>query len=206
MAAGVPRRLARSLVAALAFLLALTPSVSAQLYQWTDNQGEAHFGQGPDSVPSRFRDRARIVGNVDPPPIPSGPSSATVSDGVTRFTFSPGRQIMVAARINGRGPVRLLLDTGADATLINPDALIALRVSYRDAKQVPLRGIGGATTGYLITLDSLEVGGARVAPMRVVSHDAEFERGVAGLLGRDFLNHFRVNIDNTRGIVELAPK
>jgi hypothetical protein len=42
--------------------------------------------------------------------------------------------------------------------------------------------------------------------MRVVSHDAEFERVVAGLLGRDFLNHFRVKIDNTRGIVELAPK
>jgi hypothetical protein len=39
--------------------------------------------------------------------------------------------------------------------------------------------------------------------MRVVSHDAEFERG---LLGRDFLNHFRVKIDNTRGIVELGPK
>jgi hypothetical protein len=203
---GAPRRLARSLVAALALLLALTPSVSAQLYQWTDNQGQTHFGQGPDSVPPRFRDRARIVGNVDPPPIPSGPSSGTVSEGVTRFTYSPGRQIIVAARINGQGPVRLLFDTGADATLITPDALIALRVSYRDAKQVPLRGIGGATTGYLVTLDSLKVGGARVAPMPVVSHDAELERGVAGLLGRDFLNHFRVNIDNTRGIVELAPK
>ena len=72
MAAGVPGRLARSLVAALAFLLALTPSVSAQLYQWTDNQGETHFGQGPDSVPSRFRDRARIVGNVDPASNPIG--------------------------------------------------------------------------------------------------------------------------------------
>jgi hypothetical protein len=89
-------------------------------------------------VPPRFRDRAHIVGNVDPPSIPSRPSSATFRDEVTRFTFSSGRQNMVAARINGQGTVRLLLDTAADATLITPDALIALRVSYRDAKQVPL--------------------------------------------------------------------
>ena len=33
------------------------------------------------------------------------------------------------------------------------------------------------------------------------------EGGVAeGLLGRTFLNHFRVHIDNARGVVELAPK
>ena len=202
----VARRLSRSLVAVLALILALAPSVTAQLYQWTDNKGETYFGQGPDSVPPRFRDRARIVGNVDPPPAPSGPPTATVSEGVTRVAFSPGRRIMVEALINGQGPVRLLLDTGADATVITPDALIALRVSYRDAQQVPLRGIGGTATGYLVVLDSLEMGGARVAPMRVVSHDAEFERGVAGLLGRDFLNHFRVTIDNARGVVELAPK
>jgi predicted aspartyl protease len=202
----VPFLLSRSLVAALVLLLGLAPSVTAQLYQWTDNKGETHFGQGPDSVPPRYRARARIVGNVDSPPAPSGPSTATVSEGVTRVAFSPGRRIMVEALINGQGPVGLLLDTGADATVITPDALIALRVSYRHAQQVPLRGIGGTATGYLVVLESLEVGGARVAPMRVVSHDAEFEPGVAGLLGRDFLSHFRVSIDNTRGIVELAPK
>jgi len=202
----LPFLLSCSLSAALVLLLGVAPSVTAQLYQWTDNKGETHFGQGPDSVPPRYRDRARIIGHVDPPPAPSGPPTATVGEGVTRVAFSPGHRIMVEARINGQGPVRLQLDTGADATVITPDALIALRVSYSDARQVPLRGIGGSATGYLVVLDSLEVGGARVAPMRVVSHDAEFERGVAGLLGRDFLNHFRVSIDNTRGIVELAPR
>lgn len=61
-------------------------------------------------------------------------------------------------------------------------------------------------THFVVTLDSLEIGGARVAPMRVVSHQAELEQGMAGFLGRDFLSHFRVSIDHARGMVELAPK
>jgi hypothetical protein len=45
-----------------------------------------------------------------------------------------------------------------------------------------------------------------VGPLRVISHDAQLGGGAVGLLGQDFLNHFRVTIDNARGVVELAPK
>lgn len=200
------RRLSRSLMVALALTLALVPAAAAQLYRWTDDNGEVHFGQGPESVPGRYRNRARAIGRVDAPPAPTGPSAAEFSGGVTRIAFPPGRRIEVSARINGQGWVRLMLDTGADVTMMTPEALIANKVSYRDAKQVSLHGIGGIATGYRVTLDSLEVGGARVAPMRVVSHDVQIARGLDGLLGRDFLNYFRVSIDNTRGVVELAPK
>lgn len=30
--------------------------------------------------------------------------------------------------------------------------------------------------------------------------------GLILLLGPDFLSHFRINVDNARGLVELAPK
>jgi len=51
------------------------------------------------------------------------------------------------------------------------------------------------------------VGGARVGPLPVVSYESETRRpGAQGLLGRDFLNHFRVTIDNARGIVEPSPR
>ena len=48
--------------------------------------------------------------------------------------------------------------------------------------------------------------GARVGPLRVASHDAQMGRGAQGLLGLDFLNHFRVTIDNARGVVEIASR
>ncbi len=161
---------------ALLVLSLVTTSAHAQLYRWTDENGETHFGQGQESVPERYRKGARSVGTVDPPPAPSGPAEATVNEGVTRIAFAPGHPIMVTARINGRGLVQLLLDTGADRTTMSPTALMGLGVS------------------------------ARVAPLRVYSHDAQMGGGAAGLLGRDFLNYFRVTIDNVRGVVEIAPR
>jgi predicted aspartyl protease len=190
----------------LALTLALAPAAHAQLYRWPDENGETHFGQGVESVPERYRSRARAVGTVDPPPAPSGPAVATVADGVTRIAFAPGRSIMVIARINGRAPVQLMLDTGASRTTISPAALVGLGVTYRDAPKVEIRGVTGTASAYLVGLESLEVGGARVGPLRVLSHDAQMGGGAQGLLGRDFLSYFRVTIDNARGQVELAPK
>ncbi|MDO8476552.1 MAG: retroviral-like aspartic protease family protein [Candidatus Rokubacteria bacterium] len=203
---GGARRLPRSALAALVLMLTLAPGAHAQLYRWTDEKGETHFGQGVDSIPERYRSRASAVGRVDPPPAPSGPAAATVTDGVTRIRFAPGLPIMVTAKINGRAPVQLVLDTGATRTTISPTALIGLGVTYRDAPKVQIRGVTGSASAYLVSLESVEVGGARVGPLRVFSHDAQLGRGAEGLLGRDFLDHFRVTIDNARGVVELAPK
>jgi Aspartyl protease/Domain of unknown function (DUF4124) len=188
---------------ALLVLFLVATSAHAQLYRWTDENGETHFGQ---SVPERYRKGARSVGTVDPPPAPSGPTEATVNEGVTRIAFAPGHPIMVMARINGRGLVQLLLDTGADRTTISPTALMGLGVTYRDAPKIEIRGVTGTSSAYIVTLESLQVGGARVGPLRVASHDAQLGRGAQGLLGRDFLNYFRVSIDSARGIVELTPR
>ena len=200
------RRLSRLAIAVLALALLAAPAAHAQLYRWTDDQGETHFGQGVEGVPERYRGRARAVGSVDPPPAPSGPAASSVTDGVTRIAFMPGRPLTVEARINGRKVVQLMLDTGAESTVIRPTALFGIGVSYRDAPRIEIRGATGTASAYVVALESLEVGGARVGPLRVVSHDAALRSGSDGLLGRDFLNHFRVTIDNDRGIVELAPK
>ena len=200
-------RPARVVLAALALIFTLAPAISAQLYRWTDAQGETHFGQGPESVPDRYRDRSSAIGAVDAPPPPSGPPIAEVVGGVTRIAFTPGRPIMVTVRINGRGLAQLILDTGADATMVSPTALMGLGVSYRDAPRIQLHGVTGSSFAYVVILESLEVGGARVGPLRVVSYESEPRRpGSQGLLGRDFLHHFRVTIDNARGVVELSPK
>jgi predicted aspartyl protease len=201
---GARRRL-HSVFAALALTLILASAAHAQLYRWTDEKGETHFGQGIESVPERYRGRAGAVGSVEPPQVPSGPVVATVSEGVTRIAFAPGRSINLTVKINGR-PMWLLLDTGATRTAISPTALFGLGVSYRDAPRVQVRGFTGTATGYIVTLESVEVGGARVGPLRVLSHDIQLSDGRVGVLGMDFLNHFRVTIDNARGVVELVPK
>jgi len=48
----------------------------------------------------------------------------------------------------------------------------------------------------MLVLESLEVGGARVGPLRVVSYESETRRSGFRDSWRDFLNHFRVTIGN----------
>jgi hypothetical protein len=57
----------------------------------------------------------------------------------------------------------------------------------------------------LYEAESLQVGNAMVSPMVVGLHDIG-EPNSAGLLGRDFLDHFTFTIDDAAGVVTLRPK
>jgi hypothetical protein len=185
--------------------LAVPPVARAQMYRWTDDRGEVHFSQGLESVPERYRERARLLGFPEQPssvrPTPATPASAELA----RIPFTPGRPILVQARINGGGTAELMLDTGASVTVINPRVLVALGVSSRDAARGSLRGVTGSTNVLLVAVESIEVGRAKAGPLRVVSHDAELAAG-DGLLGRDFLDRFTVNIDSKAGVVIISPR
>ena len=56
-----------------------------------------------------------------------------------------------------------------------------------------------------VFVDSLEVGEARVGRMSVGAQDVPVT-GADGVLGRDFLDQFNVNIDSGKGVVTLSPK
>lgn len=176
---------------------------SAQVYRWLDAEGSIHYSQGIESVPLRYRDGAVIIG-YDRPAEPS-PALAAAQIGIGRVKFTPGQPIMVAAQINGATPATLMLDTGATRTVISPKVLEAGGVSYQDAQRGSLRGVTGETQVFAVRVDMIEVNGARFGPLHVVSHDTGFNQG-DGLLGRDFLDHFTVNIDNTAGVVTLTPR
>ena len=202
------RRLLTGLAALLVGLLASPWPAAAQIYRWIDGEGHLHYSQGIDSVPLASRPRALIVG--EDPPAPSREPAATATPtttGTGQVRFTPGQPIMVAARVNGVGSVQLMLDTGAARTVINPSALIALGVSYQGSQRGTLKGVTGDAEVEAVKVDSIEVSGATHGPLLVISHDTGFgsERG-DGLLGRDFLDHFTLMIDNTGGLLTLTPK
>lgn len=206
----IPSMLRVALVAlALALPLLAAPNPSAaQIYRWIDERGNAHYAEGLDSVPERYRARAVPLGLRKSPPEPAvpAPGGKPAATGATTIRFRPGERIMVDARINGRASARLLLDTGADRTLVSPRALVAAGVSLtRGGVSGQLTGVTGTTEAQGVTVDSLEVGEARVSRLLVVSHDIN-QPGLDGLLGRDFLEQFTVTIDSARGVVTLAPK
>jgi len=66
-------------------------------------------------------------------------------------------------------------------------------------------GVTGTGQMQFLVIESLEIGEARVGRMPVGSTVLPPDVG-DGLLGRDFLDQFNVNIDSAKGQVTLTPK
>lgn len=195
----------------LGSVLLTSPIALAQIYRWTDERGDTRYSQGIHSVPPQFRGGAVMMSPPGQPaaPAPDAPDAAAVSSsaaGAARIPFTPGQPIVVTARINGGGAAQLILDTGAQGTVISPTALAALGVSYRNAVRGSIKGVTGDASVLAVRVESIEVEGARFGPLMVVSHDAGLGSGRDGLLGRDFLDNFIVTIDSSARLVTLTPK
>ncbi len=190
---------------ALVFVIAMVASAAAQIVRWTDEQGNAHYADGPHSVPERYRATAVPLGMRNSPAPPPGSEARQRSTGTATIRYSPGSRITVDAKINGRTSVRLLFDTGADKTLISPRVLTDAGVWLIGASSGPIVGVTGQADAQSITIDSLEVQDARVERMHVLSYDMN-RPDVDGLLGRDFLDHFNVTLDASTGTITLQPK
>jgi predicted aspartyl protease len=190
------------LTTALLLIGILATGAEAQVYHWVDDQGVIHYTTGIESVPERFRPAARAlpVSTADPP---SEPSAASRS-GTTTIPFTAGAPILVSARINGTGPVTLILDTGAERTVVTPAALAQLGISTPTTSRALIRGVTGSSVADVVWVESLEVGGARAGPLAIIAHDAGLPHA-EGLLGRDFLSLFSVTIDAHASVVTLEP-
>ena len=200
-----PRRLTLLAVWA-AFGLMATPAW-AEMYRWTDDQGGVHYTQGLDSVPARFRPAAQMMLFPARPAAPlASPSSTDAAPGsATRIPFTPGKPIMVSAKVNGGSTANLMLDTGASVTVINPRVLAGMGVGSARAIRGTVKGATGSADVLFVPIQSIEVGSSRSGPLRVAAHDVDLSQG-DGLLGRDFLDQFKVTIDSTAGIVTISAK
>jgi hypothetical protein len=199
----------RCTLAAVVAALAVSASparVAAQIYRYTDERGTAHYVDGVQNVPERHRATATpLPYRNEPVPGPPAPSEVPAAD-VATIRFTPGQRIVTDAHVNDSTPVQLLVDTGADRTLISPRALVAAGVSLtRGVAMQKVRGVTGSLDVPRVVIDSLTVGGARVTGMSVLALELE-QPGYDGLLGRDFLDQFSVSIDPGRGVVTIRPR
>ncbi len=191
---------------ALFMVLAFLPGLAfAQIYRWVDERGTVHYTDGLDGVPERYRSRAQPLPFPKSPPTPSAKEPSAPQHGITKISFTPGSPILVSAKINGGGPVTLVLDTGATRTMVAPLVLWRLGISTRNALRGEIKGVTGTSQAEAVRVDSVEVGEAKAGPLLIIAHDADI-KDADGLLGRDFLEKFKVTIDSTEGLVTLAPR
>jgi predicted aspartyl protease len=103
-------------------------------------------------------------------------------------------RIWAPVLINGRGPFRLVLDTGASHSAVTAMVALALGIPTNQSPAVTLRGVTGAATVPTIRVDTLSVGDVAVdSPILPIVPDAM--GGAEGILGSEGLANKRIFID-----------
>jgi hypothetical protein len=195
----------RSWTIAFILIFMLLPGLAlGDIYHWTDDQGTQHYTTRLESIPEPYRSKAIPLPLPTSPPVPPEITPRPSPKGLTKIPFTPGSPVLVSVKINGGGPITLILDTGADRTMVAPSALSRLGISFENALRGVVRGITGASYAEAVWVHSVEIEEAMVGPLLIIAHDADL-KGADGLLGRDFLANFNVTIDSKERIVTLAP-
>lgn len=101
--------------------------------------------------------------------------------------------------------IPVVLDTGASFTLIATDILVRLGYDPADLQLERQRIVTGSGIEYVprMTIRSVTAIGQKVTNLEVLCHDLPAESGIDGLLGLNFLRHFKLTIRFRKGIVEL---
>jgi clan AA aspartic protease (TIGR02281 family) len=116
-----------------------------------------------------------------------------------------GSHFVVNARINESVTVRLMLDTGASVTVLSNDALRAAGiVQPAEARVRRFSTANGLVEGLVYRIEGLAVGDQTVANIDIAGLDLPDLRAADGLLGMNYLSHFKFFIDQDKNELRLS--
>jgi hypothetical protein len=162
------------------------------------------LGLGPERAPGTVQATPSALGS------PTAPATEAVQDAVDQLAevmvetrepryVAPTRRdrigrIWAPVLINGHGPFRLVLDTGATSSVVTAMVAMALGIRTDESHQVMLQGVTGEAAVPTIHVDTLTVGDLAVdSPDLAIVPDAL--GGAEGILGSEGLKNKRITID-----------
>jgi hypothetical protein len=96
--------------------------------------------------------------------------------------------------------LRLVLDTGAALSTIEPGILDELGYSARQGEAITtLRSAVAEEPGYLLRVARLRALGHEAADFRIHAHDLPGGLGIDGLIGLNFLRQFNYEVRSSEG-------
>jgi predicted aspartyl protease len=149
---------------------------------------------------------AAWAGGTSPEMAPPAPNPAAIEELTELMVEAPEPRYVSPTRrdqigriwapvmINGHGPFRLVLDTGASHSAVTSLVALALGIPMDQSPPVILRGVTGSATVPTIRVDTLTVGDVAVdSPILPIVPDAL--GGAQGILGAEGLAGKRIYID-----------
>jgi clan AA aspartic protease (TIGR02281 family) len=107
--------------------------------------------------------------------------------------------------LNEKTRITMLVDSGANTTLISTRAAKELGIKLDGLAQAPYRSASGVFMAKTTVLHTVRVGQARARDVRVMIYDMGME-SAEGLLGMTFLEQFKFTIDSHRKQLTLTPR
>lgn len=153
---------------------------------------------------------------AEPPPNVAAAAAPTADDALTEIVVegrgprfvAPTRRdsigrIWAPAFINGRGPFRLVLDTGATQSAVTAQVAAILGIPPADSPTMMLRGVTGSALVATIRVASLTVGDLELdGPLLPIVPDAL--GGAEGILGTKGMANKRISIDFRHDRIDIV--
>lgn len=123
----------------------------------------------------------------------------------SRTTLDGAGRIMAPVMINGRGPFRLLVDTGANSSMISTRLAEALGFDYSSANTVNviLNGVTGSALMPTVEIERLQSGALVLKNQQVGVVASEMMDSADGILGMAGLRDRQLIVDFKRGRVSI---
>jgi clan AA aspartic protease (TIGR02281 family) len=189
-------------VVLVGLIASTAPALAGEMYRWVDEQGRLHLTDTPPKSRSDLND-VKVYRPSERPLKPDSSHVPVIETGRAKLTSTkPGGAITVEALLNRQLTVPLILDTGADLTVLTNQVAADLRLSgLAGLPKLQFRTPGGMINLPITTLQSLRVGTAEARDVNIaIDIDGHLP---VGLLGMSFLRHFRVTVDQQRGQVQF---
>jgi len=129
---------------------------------------------------------------------PKAPAEVLIQAPEPRYAAPTRRdkigRVWAPVLINGRGPFRLVLDTGASDSAITAAVVAALGLVADPSRTVLVRGVAGSAIVPIVRVDTLTVGDLELSSL-TLPIIADALGGADGILGASYLADKRIDID-----------
>ena len=121
--------------------------------------------------------------------------------------FKVDGHIVVPVMLNGFLEAMVLVDTGSGITVLSRELAQKLDLDEETDNSITLKTMASDIQAKLATLSSIQVGNLIQNNFRVAITDLPFgeERKFDGILGMDFMNDYKIHIDNKNNRILLSP-
>jgi Aspartyl protease len=113
-------------------------------------------------------------------------------------------RVVVPVMVNGRGPFRFIVDTGASHSTVSPGLVQALGLKPSDVRSILLDGITGSAQVSSVTIEKLQVGALTVVDELMPVVWAPVLAGADGILGTAGFDKQSLWVDFQRNRVVIS--